>query len=319
MDIDAVYFEMQRFKNERAWYNLNLPRESIQRLLGRSDWYTLFIPAADMEFTRFDQVRHWEEIAVALLKKYCDRFYKHHKQEWEADYLEYHELREDDPNFVHEYRLLIEQSQDVIAQNLQKLKDMIVAGTFTKDWSFGNLQALWFGQHLYQPLLHFKSDLVEVSPVSLNDGERDFVVDLRTFYEGNKAFFEGKDLYLLRNRSRKGIGFFEAGNFYPDFIVWMLVGDQQYVTFVDPKGLRNLEGPDDPKVRFYKTIKEIQLRLNDPSVILNSFIISNTPAVIVGWWDGGMDKPQLEACHVLFQREDKETYVKKLLTGVVGR
>ena len=29
MDIDAIYFELQRFKNERAWYNLNLPRESI--------------------------------------------------------------------------------------------------------------------------------------------------------------------------------------------------------------------------------------------------------------------------------------------------
>lgn len=318
MDIDAIYFEMQRFKNERAWHNLNLPRECILKLLARSDWYTLFIPTADMEFTRFDRVRRWEEIAVALLKKYCDRFYKHEKQEWEADYLEYHELREDDPNFVHEYRLLIEQSQDVIAENLQKLKDMIVAGTFTKDWTFGNLQALWFGQHLYQPLLHVKSDLVEVSPVSLNDGERDFVVDLRTFYEANKTFFEGKELYLLRNRSRKGIGFFEAGNFYPDFIVWMLVGTQQYVTFVDPKGLRNLEGPDDPKIRFFKTIKEIQLRLKDPSVILNSFIISNTPAVTVGWWDGGMDKSQLEACHVLFQREDKETYVKKLLTGVVG-
>ena len=32
-----------------------------------------------MEFTRFDRVRHWEEIAVALLKKYCDRYYKHQK------------------------------------------------------------------------------------------------------------------------------------------------------------------------------------------------------------------------------------------------
>ena len=28
MDIDAIWFELQRFKNERAWYNLNLPRES---------------------------------------------------------------------------------------------------------------------------------------------------------------------------------------------------------------------------------------------------------------------------------------------------
>ena len=211
MNVDSIYFEMQDFKNERAWHNLNLPRESIMKLLGRSDWYKLFIPAVEMEFTRFDRVRRWEEIAVAILKKYCDRFYKHQKQEWEADYLEYHELHEDDPNFVHEYRLLIDQSADAIKTNLEALKEMIVDGTFSKDWKFGNLQAIWFGRHLYQPLLHFRSDLVEVSPVSLNEGERDFVVDLRTFYDANPKFFNGKELYLLRNRSKgRGIGFFEA-------------------------------------------------------------------------------------------------------------
>jgi hypothetical protein len=320
MDIDSIYFEMQHFKSERAWHNLNLPRESILKLLRQSDWYRLFIPTAEMQFTRFDRVRRWEEIAVALLMKYIDRFYKHRKQEWEADHLEYHELREDDPNFVHEYRLLIEQSADAIKTNLETLKELIVKGTFSKDWSFGNLQALWFGRHLYQPLLHFKSELVEVSPVSLNEGERDFVLDLRTFFDSNKDFFKDRELYLLRNMSKgRGIGFFEAGNFYPDFIVWLLLGKQQYVTFVDPKGIRNLEGPDDPKIRFYKSIKEIETRLADPSVILNSFIISNTPYKDVGWWDGGMSKADLEKCHVLFQREDKGTYIKSLLTGIATR
>ena len=49
----------------------------------------------------------------------------------------------------------------------------------------------------------------------------------------------------------KGIGFFEAGNFYPDFILWLLIGEHQYVTFIDPKGIVHLEGGDDPKIRFY--------------------------------------------------------------------
>ena len=60
-------------------------------------------------------------------------------------------------------------------------------------------------------------------------GERDFVDDLRTFFDANKPFFKERELYLLRNMSRRGIGFFEAGNFYPDFIVWLLVGKKQYV------------------------------------------------------------------------------------------
>ena len=319
LDSDAIWFELQRFKNERSWFNLNLPREAILKLLGNKDWYQLFIPKAEMEFTRFDRVKRWEEIAIALLKKYIDRYYKYEKSDWEKDHLEYHELTEDDPNFVHEYRLLIEQSQDAIVENLGKLKELIQTKAFKKDWEFGNLHAFCFGQHLYQPLLHFKSDLVEVSPVTLNEGERDFVLDLRKFYEGGASFFEKRELFLLRNMSRgRGIGFFEAGNFYPDFIVWMLAGKKQYVSFVDPKGIRNLEGPNDPKIRFYKTIKEIETRLGDPKVVLNSFIISNTPFREVRWWTDELTKEKFEESHVLFQVEDRATYINKLLTTVIG-
>lgn len=67
--------------------------------------------------------------------------------------------------------------------------------------------------------------------------------------EERTQFFEDKELYLLRNRSRgKGIGFFEAGNFYPDFILWLLMDGKQYVTFIDPKGICNLRGFGDDKV-----------------------------------------------------------------------
>jgi hypothetical protein len=321
MDVDAMYFELQHFKNERAWYNLNLPRPSIMKLLGNHHWYRLYIPSAEMEFTRFDRVRRWEEIAVALLKKYIDRYYKHKKQEWEADHLEYHELREDDPNFVQEYRLLIDESAENIQVGLEALKDQINKKTFKANCEIGNLSAYWFGNHLYQPLLHLsKSQLIEVSPVSLNDGERDFVLDLKKFHDEDKDFFKDRELFLLRNVSKRGIGFFEAGNFYPDFILWLLVGKKQYVTFVDPKGLRQLDdGSSNPKVQFYRTIKDIEARLHksDTSVILNSFIVSPTPYQNIPMWGEGMSKADLQKCHVLFQKNDKETYIKTLLAKVV--
>ena len=57
-------------------------------------------------------------------------------------------------------------------------------------------------------------------------------------------------------------GFFEAGNFHPDFILWLIEGDKQNVIFVDPKGIRNLV-PSDLKIQFYETIKEIEHRLGD--------------------------------------------------------
>jgi hypothetical protein len=132
MDLDAIWFELQHFKNERSWYNLNLDRNCILRLLSppNNQWYKLFIPPEELKFTQFDRVRRWEEIAVALLKKYIDRYYKFKKQEWESDFYEYHELREDDPNFVSEYHLLIDESQGAIVEKLGELKAKIMSGTF---------------------------------------------------------------------------------------------------------------------------------------------------------------------------------------------
>ncbi len=107
---------------------------------------------------------------------------------------------------------------------------------------------------------------------------------------------------------------------YQDFILWLLVDEKQYINFVDPKGLRNLKGPDDPKIAFYKTIKSIEddLRSQDSMVTLNSFIVSNTRLPKIAWWDGGMTKEQFEERHVLFQQEDKSTYIEKMLERVVG-
>ena len=135
---------------------------------------------------------------------------------------------------------------------------------------------------------------MEISPAPLNRGERRFIEDLKTYCDGHPAAFEGRELYLLRNMSRgRGIGFFEAGNFHPDFILWLLAGDRQHVTFVDPKGIRNI-GVDDPKIRFFETIKEIERRLGDPKVALDSFIVSRTPShVMQKLW--GIGKPDMAA------------------------
>ena len=53
------------------------------------------------------------------------------------------------------------------------------------------------------------------------------------------------------------MGFFEAGNFYPDFILWIDTEQIQYISFIDPKGLRNIPFKN-PKIQFGKRIKEIE-------------------------------------------------------------
>jgi hypothetical protein len=318
LDMDALFFELERFKAERAWHNLNLPRDAAQTLLEDARWYRLYIPRHMLEFTKFQRVRVWQEIAAALLKKHCERYFTYRKQEWEAPFLEYRELDPTDPNLIDEYRFLVDRSQESILATLEQLKKAIEAGTL-RDVEFGgHFHAIFFDRHLYQPLVHLKNEFVEVRPVPLNAGEKDFVLDLRKFHQASGGFFAGKELYLLRNQSRgRGIGFFEAGNFHPDFILWLLDGEKQFVTFVDPKGLRNLEGPDDPKIRFYRTIKDLEERLGDPKMVLNSFIVSQTPHQQVGWWDGGMSEADFERRHVLFRNAQGELNLRRLF-DVVG-
>ena len=96
--------------------------------------------------------------------------------------------------------------------------------------------------------------------------------------------------------------------------VWLLAGDRQHVAFVDPKGIRNV-GVDDPKIRFFETIKEIERRLGDPKVALDSFIVSNTPShVMEKLWRIG--KPEMAARHIAFQEEDQGSYIGAILHGI---
>ena len=321
LDHDRLYFEIERFKAERGWYNLNLTRQAIEALLADQSWYRLQIPAEELTGDSFEKVLLWEEIAVSLLKKYTERYYTFRKRDWELPHLEYRDLKGDDPNFlgVKEspdkgyYRILINKSQDEIVAKLGDLKAAIEKGDF-KSWEFQGMKAIWFGKHLYQPLLCLDTNVVEIRPAPLNKGERIFVEDLEAFHEGNAGFFRRKELYLLRNLSKgRGVGFFEAGNFHPDFILWLLAGDQQHIFFVDPKGIRNL-APSDPKIQFYETIKEIEQRLGDPAVCLHSFIVSNTPSATMRMlWR--MEKSEMQKRHVLFQEEDKDSYVGTMLNG----
>lgn len=313
LNLDQIYFALQDFKADRRWYDLNISRDNLRDLLLDGSWYQLFIPVDDMAFMNFEQVFRWQEIAIALLKKYMDRFYKYKKAEWESNHLEYQELTPDDPNFISEYHILVEQSRTEIINTLEEIKQAVESGDF-RPFEYQRMSAIMFEQHLYQPLLYLGTGMdIEIKPVALNEGEKTFVEDLKKYYDESPAIFEEKELYLLRNRSRgSGVGFFEAGNFYPDFIMWIVNENIQYVTFIDPKGIGHV-GINDPKVNFYQTIKSLEADMNDSNVILNSFIISNTrfsDLPVQG------SREDWESKNVLFQLEDNEKYIGKMISRV---
>lgn len=327
LNLEQLYFDLERFKAERGWYNLNLTRAGVRTLLEDEMWYRLQIPPEQLIFDRYDRVRVWQEIALVLLKKYVERFYLYCKREWELKHLEYQPLNDDDPNLLGAgkspdkayYEIMLDRSRDDLVAKLLELKDMVDKKVF-KPWEFAGLKALWFGRHLFSPLLSVDKTgkrTFDVTPAALDKSERWFVEDLMKYQEQHPAQFAGKELYVLRNLSRgRGVGFFEAGNFYPDFIVWLVAGTWQSITFVDPKGLIHL-AEDDPKIEFHQTIKEIEKRLGDASVTLHSFIISNTGFHQLLWRSEMMTKEKLAERNVLFQAEDRATYIEEMVRKII--
>ena len=328
-----IFFAIQQMKNERGWYNMEISLEVLKTLMDRPGWYELAIQEADLEFHDYGRdVTRWEDITVALLRAYIDRAYKRSKGKWESQYMETVYVSANDPNFFDEYTVEVRQDQKEWIEKLKELREQIVSGNLEHDFSiYGQwIQALRFDRHLYFPLLclrdkdangkkflkdlHTNEPLIKFSPVPLNLGESVFVKHVREYYEKHKDdILKGKEVYLLRNESRKGIGFFEACNFYPDFILWVNEGERQHVTFIDPKGIRNLKGINDPKIQLYNLLKtEVEPSLGDVNITLDSYIISNTAYDKVEFLG---DYPDFKENHVIFQTED--TYMDELFLRIL--
>ncbi len=313
LNYDTLFFELEQFKRERSWYNLNITKDGIVSLLKNPTWYTLYLPAACLNPSSFDGVLLLQQVASELLKRYCEHYYNYRKREYIEPRLELRDLTPDDDNIPQEefYHLIADGDEEQVIQGIQQIKTDLEQ---KKDdlLKVGDLNACNFGKHLFQPLFHVRrGGKITILPVALNESEYQFVTDLKTWCGGHKSDLkkDGIELFLLRNMSRgKGVGFFEAANFHPDFILWMLTGEKQYVTFIEPHGLLH-EGPGSEKIQFYKRIKDIQQRLNDPTVFLNSFILSWSRFPELKW---DKDQEVLEDMHVLFMTDDHDGYIDKL-------
>ncbi len=320
LDRERLWKHLQQFKAERGYFNLRIERGEIDALLADPYWYRLEIPKTELEFTHFDRTRNWQQIAGALLTGYCERLYKHRKQEWESQHAEVALLDENDANFIGEYIFQVEKSEQALIEQIEDLAAKVKDGALGSV-TFHAIKAMRWDAHLYQPLIHISGNtVVELSPIGLNPGEWSFIEDLKKHHEREATFFANKEFYLLRNRSKAGMGFFEAGNFYPDFIVWLLYAGRQYVSFVDPKGLLHTQGFDDPKIAFHKRIKELEtrLRVSAPDLVLNSFILSTTSFRQIHWWDKLKTPEDFAKAHVLLQKDEPETYIGKMFSLITS-
>ncbi|MBN1415649.1 MAG: DEAD/DEAH box helicase family protein [Bacteroidales bacterium] len=317
---DNVFFELQKYKNERSWYNISIRKEMLQELFFVNNWYTLYIPKEELELSNFEQTFIWQEIVTTLSKNYVDKVYNYEKNKYLSQYLSTEILDSTHPNFIEKYQISINKEEDAFIERIKILKDLVESKKFKEDYSFGNFSGIFSNQHLYQPLVYFKStsysDTVKVMPTQLNEGEKDFVNDLKKYYKDNNDFFKDKELYLLRNLSKKGIGFFEANNFFPDFVLWLIKDNKQYIKFIDPKGLRQVNGFENPKIKFSEVIQtDIRPKIKDEDISLESFIVSNTSFYEIKHWQGASNIKEFNKHNVYFQKEQEKTYIHSILNS----
>jgi hypothetical protein len=322
LDYEQIYFELQRYKNEKSWHNLNIAKKDIKPLLADNSWYKLLIPREELEPRDYGDFSRWTKIAIALLKKYCERYYYVQKSAWEKPLLTYELMDDENENFikddqhligisnvgVHEEARLFIESLDKEMEAAKKSRTLV---DFVK--SKDDLTAVAFPASLYNPIMYLAKNSIDIaiSPVPLNESEISFIQELRLYARREKTFFADKELYIIRNVSKKGIGFFEEAGFYPDFIMWLVTADKQYITFIEPHGARDMS-IEDEKVKLHTKIKDIEHSLGNADIVLNSVILS--PTKHLDMTNRHIAKSEWNARNVMFM-EDKD-HIKQLFSKI---
>ena len=105
---------------------------------------------------------------------------------------------------------------------LRELRSQVEGdGEVVETWSFDGVQVLAVDRHVYEPVLASDptSRVVTVEPVPLDESEAQFARQLNAYTKESGSLTDGWDVKFMRNRScGSGIGFYEGGSFYPDFL-----------------------------------------------------------------------------------------------------
>lgn len=331
-DWDSVYLALQDYKLLKSWSNLRLDRQRLIDFCTGSDaWYTLFIPQAELTISSVADVIRQQDVLVQLLIEYTDRFYQALKAGYEGQFYDVAYITDDHGSMLKLYQFEIDGTDEGLEYKakLEVLRELVAAGKIgeASQWNAPHMVAISFAQHLYYPLM--APDITGTVPLKMrpiafdSPSEVQFVRDLELFYNSPaaKELLGGRSLYLLRNADTqaKGLGFARAGNFYPDFLLWVVddASGRQWLSFVDPKGIRNLDLTD-PKLGLYAEIKDREREINDPNLVLNAFILSYSPFNDLLNVASAVSSADFEARNVLFMDDGRDAYLTKMLSRITA-
>lgn len=328
IDFNALTMEANRYKLLKGYQNLIINSEIFSHLIEEGN-FNLFSHKGQFEINEAISGKV-QAVAVSLVKDYINKFYADKEKAFLSKYLTYDMLDHAAHSAMfpasHTMIVKVPKKHDTFISELEsRIKEI-----YEKDDK--TLPSIHFDKHLYSPIASIadgkKFKEIKTVPVRLNEGERDFINHLREYARESKQF-EGKKLFVLRNLSVKGIGFFmESSSFYPDFILWVVDGSKQYIYFLDPKGI--LLGDNhfnSPKILWCREdVNKLEEKIkkdltNDKkklTVTISAFILSVTPyeEVRKKWGEGtGTTKDEFAENKVLFIENNKE-YLAKIFENL---
>ena len=338
LDWNEIYYQLTDMIADRGWHNMMFSKAELKNVMEDASWYTLYIPKKELLPRSFGKdVAKWKQITIVLLRAYIEKVYSRQRRIYNDDNVVSVPLSVDSDNIIKKHIIQIRKDKTEETKHIQQLIDMIESRTMTADTMIESpwFEGLYFDKHLYIPLLYLmEKDMtgfrpyvdrlsgqpwLKISPIPLNDGERDFVKDLRTFCQNHAddEILKNRKLFLLRNQSKKGVGFFDGNGFYPDFILWVKEGRKQKVVFIDPKGIRNLDdGMKNPKIQLYARLRDVIMpQLRDKNLKLDSYILSVTPYNQIRW-NAKPEKRVFIENHVLFQK-DGDDYIGMMMDAIL--
>lgn len=332
IDWEALHRSLLEYKQQCNRHALIIPKTSLRPLLADGTWYTLFIPADDLKLNDYRRcATRWQDIAETLLKKYCDRFYRVAKGEWESDRMAFRTLRASDYTDK-KYTLDVDLESPggvELMEELEKLRSVIASGKLpelqahcTATNTRKHSAPLWFAGHLFQPLIFVGKDfVVKYSALALQESERKFVEDLGDWLVSSvgKEALAGTEIYLLRNEGRlRGFGFFDEAGFDPDFLLWLVRDGVQSLWFIDPHGMKH-ESADSPKLRLCTEIRtKHEARLKESGMRLGAAILAPGDLASTPFARSGLPEAEVQK-QGLYCMGGSSGYLPALMKAMIGR
>lgn len=330
VDWGNIYLDLVRHKEEKGLDNLAIHPNTLKSILANETLVYRLMADDDLINPRSrSDLDRLQKAVVNILRKYVDKLYSRKREQWASKHMTYKTLDESHSNFKFNGLQDGDDGRYVVSVDganqsfISEIEELIANCRELYEKETGKLERIYFDRHLYQPLLLESSNIVKMTPPGLNEGEKRFVKDLKAYWinhQHNKL--ADTKIFLLRNQSRgQGLGFFEDGGFYPDFILWIVTSDKQRIVFVEPHGMINsVAYQHDDKARLHEKLPELASGIGKRSglynVCLDSFIISTTPYEELHrrYGEDSWDMEQFTDAHILFPARNADyDYLDKII------